>query len=168
MADQGGAVIPATKACHNCRRGRKRCDRSFPHCNKCTRAGKECLGYGNLFRWTGSVASRGKLAGLTAPVAPSPISPTLDQAKNDPVTRLKEEIQSPSVEYEYEYSSPLVENGQLVSKAQPSPVDFEPSSPWVLVDPLYQDMGSRHRFYLHYCLYHFEIPGTVLTTSHSH
>ncbi|GAB0134798.1 hypothetical protein EsDP_00003154 [Epichloe bromicola] len=60
------ALNPPTKPCHNCRRQRLRCDRSYPHCNKCVNAGKECLGYGKLFRWTGSVASRGKLAGRTS------------------------------------------------------------------------------------------------------
>ncbi|KAL6882941.1 fungal-specific transcription factor domain-containing protein [Trichoderma longibrachiatum] len=60
------SVQPPTKPCHNCRRQRLRCDRSYPHCNKCAAAGKECLGYGKLFRWTGAVASRGKLAGRTS------------------------------------------------------------------------------------------------------
>ncbi|GFP57414.1 acriflavine sensitivity control protein acr-2 [Trichoderma asperellum] len=66
-----GSVQPPTKPCHNCRRQRLRCDRSYPHCNKCAASGKECLGYGKLFRWTGAIASRGKLAGRTssAPVA---------------------------------------------------------------------------------------------------
>ncbi|KAF4587131.1 acriflavine sensitivity control protein acr-2 [Ophiocordyceps camponoti-floridani] len=56
----------SAKACHNCRRRRLRCDRSYPHCNKCIGSGKECLGYGKLFRWIGAVASRGKLAGRTS------------------------------------------------------------------------------------------------------
>ncbi|PTB64727.1 hypothetical protein BBK36DRAFT_1123192 [Trichoderma citrinoviride] len=62
----GQPVQPPTKPCHNCRRQRLRCDRSYPHCNKCAAAGKECLGYGKLFRWTGAIASRGKLAGRTS------------------------------------------------------------------------------------------------------
>lgn len=56
---------PPLKACHNCRRRRLRCDRSFPGCQKCSSKGEECLGYGNLLRWTNAVASRGKLAGHT-------------------------------------------------------------------------------------------------------
>jgi len=53
------------KACHNCRRNRRRCDRSIPSCNKCHSLGQDCLGYGQLFRWTDSVASRGHLKGKT-------------------------------------------------------------------------------------------------------
>ncbi|KXJ91159.1 fungal-specific transcription factor domain-domain-containing protein [Microdochium bolleyi] len=51
------------KACHNCRRNRRRCDRSVPSCNKCHSLGQECLGYGQLFRWTDSIASRGHMKG---------------------------------------------------------------------------------------------------------
>ncbi|KAB5511644.1 acriflavine sensitivity control protein acr-2 [Coniochaeta sp. 2T2.1] len=61
-------VVPVTvpsKACHNCRRRRLRCDRSYPTCLKCAANGKQCLGYGGLLRWTHAVASRGKMAGRT-------------------------------------------------------------------------------------------------------
>lgn len=53
---------PPSKPCHNCRRKRLRCDRSIPECRKCVSKGENCLGYGNLFRWTNSVAVRGNLA----------------------------------------------------------------------------------------------------------
>ena len=49
--------------CHNCRRRRLRCDRSVPVCNKCAATGQECLGYGQLYRWTDSMASRGRMMG---------------------------------------------------------------------------------------------------------
>ncbi|KAF1941778.1 hypothetical protein EJ02DRAFT_192097 [Clathrospora elynae] len=52
-----------TKACHNCRKRRWRCDRSLPSCQKCSSAGTECLGYGKLFVWNRGVASRGKMMG---------------------------------------------------------------------------------------------------------
>jgi hypothetical protein len=52
-----------TKACHNCRKRRWRCDRSLPSCQKCLSAGTECLGYGKLFVWNRGVASRGKMMG---------------------------------------------------------------------------------------------------------
>ncbi|KAI4854657.1 hypothetical protein E4T44_00009 [Aureobasidium sp. EXF-8845] len=58
---------PATSqyACHNCRRQRLKCDRSIPHCAKCTKRAQECLGYGQLFRWQSGVAARGRLTGVT-------------------------------------------------------------------------------------------------------
>ncbi|KAK5988071.1 Acriflavine sensitivity control protein acr-2 [Cladobotryum mycophilum] len=41
-----------SKSCHNCRRRRLRCDRSWPGCHKCAISGQECLGYGKVFVWT--------------------------------------------------------------------------------------------------------------------
>ncbi|PHH49451.1 Acriflavine sensitivity control protein acr-2 [Ceratocystis fimbriata CBS 114723] len=49
----------STKACHNCRRRRLRCDRSQPTCNKCAIGGQECLGYEKLFVWTQWVGGSG-------------------------------------------------------------------------------------------------------------
>lgn len=49
-----GSVIFPTKACHNCRRRRRRCDRSQPYCYRCSRDGEECLGYGRILRWVDS------------------------------------------------------------------------------------------------------------------
>ncbi|KAM4065574.1 fungal specific transcription factor [Hirsutella rhossiliensis] len=124
----------SNKACHNCRRRRLRCDRSYPHCNKCLSAGKECLGYGKLFRWIGAVASRGKLAGRTscapddAPRNPKPSNPR--SAK-------------PCL------ASPDRDHGQLVCR--PSTVDIGPvGTPWTLVDPVFQDIEPSHRRYLSY------------------
>ncbi|KOS20752.1 Acriflavine sensitivity control protein acr-2 [Escovopsis weberi] len=109
------AVPPESKACHNCRRQRLRCDRSVPQCRKCLATGKECLGYGKLFRWTGAVASRGKLAGKTS-------------------------------------SAPQNNAGSAMGPvARRGPVGLEVSSaPWVLVDPMFQDAGHSHRYYLDY------------------
>ena len=49
-----GSVIFPTKACHNCRRRRRRCDRSQPYCYRCSKDGEECLGYGRVLRWVDS------------------------------------------------------------------------------------------------------------------
>lgn len=49
------------KPCHNCRRRRLRCDRSWPTCNKCTITGQECLGYGKVYVWTEGIDAQGKV-----------------------------------------------------------------------------------------------------------
>ncbi|TLD19047.1 hypothetical protein PspLS_09857 [Pyricularia sp. CBS 133598] len=68
----------APQKCHNCRRRRLRCDRAIPACQKCADYGQECLGYGNLFRWVGAVASRGKRAGhKTWEENPTVVNPSL-------------------------------------------------------------------------------------------
>lgn len=56
-----------TKPCHNCRRRRLRCDRSWPSCHKCALSGQECLGYGKVFVWTQAIDSNGN-------PRPSPVS----------------------------------------------------------------------------------------------
>lgn len=48
-----------SKPCHNCRRRRLRCDRSWPSCHKCTVSGQECLGYGKVFVWTQAIDGPG-------------------------------------------------------------------------------------------------------------
>jgi hypothetical protein len=50
-----------SKPCHNCRRRRLRCDRSWPSCNKCIISGQECLGYGKVFVWTQAMDSEGNM-----------------------------------------------------------------------------------------------------------
>lgn len=67
------ARVPV-KSCHNCRQQRRRCDRAWPSCLKCSALGQECLGYGARVQWTNSVASRGKLMGKTYDL-PCPRSP---------------------------------------------------------------------------------------------
>lgn len=52
--------------CKTCRRRGKKCDKLLPECSTCVEKGIKCEGY--VFRWSG-VASRGKLAGKTTPVA---------------------------------------------------------------------------------------------------
>ncbi|XWW93736.1 hypothetical protein V2A60_001672 [Cordyceps javanica] len=134
-----------TKPCHNCRRQRLRCDRSYPHCTKCTNAGKECLGYGKLFRWTGAVASRGKLAGRTssAPV-------TAESALAVPLTvSFASHGHSQKPVGCFSAASTPESRG---SPSTPMGSDIEPElkMPYVLTDPLYQDLGNSHRYYLSY------------------
>lgn len=145
-------VDAPTKPCHNCRRQRLRCDRSYPHCNKCTSLGKQCLGYGKLFRWTGAVASRGKLAGKTSSAAihgqedpgtsPASLSDTHRSAS-----------QSPSASSFFSDASPVCSSDSQMQLAWRRSPSAEPSSPsqYVLIDPLFQDLSSTHRYYLSYC-----------------
>lgn len=144
---------PPTKPCHNCRRQRLRCDRSYPHCNKCIAAGKECLGYGQLFRWTGAVASRGKLAGRTssAPVDAAPAS-SARKVKARAVVSPTSTPQSDAQSWNGALGGGTPEHGggQLIRRPS-SAGGSSVSSPWVLVDPLFQDLEPSHRYYLSYC-----------------
>ncbi|KAE9579784.1 Acriflavine sensitivity control protein acr-2 [Colletotrichum fructicola] len=141
-----------TKPCHNCRRRRLRCDRSYPHCHKCTAAGQECLGYGKLFRWTEGVASRGKLAGkatITFSSAPEPESHSSSLQLADPAAS-SSGTQHPDLPPAASSSSaePEPSSALVVSAAAVRP--GTQSAPWTLVDPLFQDVEHHYRHYLSY------------------
>jgi hypothetical protein len=209
----------ADKPCHNCRRRRLRCDRQLPHCAKCDAKGVECLGYSQIFQWTGAVASRGRLAGqqssaaLYSPARPSTarsrasLSSVSSLSSNSPASSSSaSSVASPSVpssspafiapslsqveevtetseaesgseidlfndivnnvddenDDEDDAATPLASGDtQLVCTTihnQNHPLASETSTPWVLVDPLYQDITSNHRQYLAYC----KLPKTSL------
>ncbi|KAL5361894.1 fungal-specific transcription factor domain-containing protein [Aspergillus floccosus] len=68
-------VKTATKDCPRCRTRRISCDRTLPHCRKCTSRNFVCPGYGVVLRWAQGVASRGRLAGRSLPLREEPEKP---------------------------------------------------------------------------------------------
>ncbi|PSS18813.1 hypothetical protein M430DRAFT_244204 [Amorphotheca resinae ATCC 22711] len=69
----------ASDDCFTCTKRNTKCDRRRPYCSPCLEIGKECSGYKTQLTWGVGVASRGKLRGLSLPVArsaPAPKSPT--------------------------------------------------------------------------------------------
>ncbi|EGP91506.1 uncharacterized protein MYCGRDRAFT_107474 [Zymoseptoria tritici IPO323] len=63
------AASGATDDCFSCRRRCVPCDRKRPYCSQCIQIGKECSGYKTTLTWGVGVASRGKLRGLSCPIA---------------------------------------------------------------------------------------------------
>ncbi|KAG9248220.1 fungal-specific transcription factor domain-containing protein [Calycina marina] len=61
----------ATDDCFTCTKRNLKCDRRRPYCSQCLEFGKECSGYKTQLTWGVGVASRGKLRGLSLPVARS-------------------------------------------------------------------------------------------------
>lgn len=59
----------ATVDCFACAEKHLTCDRKRPFCSQCLDAGKDCSGYKTQLTWGVGVASRGKLRGLSLPVA---------------------------------------------------------------------------------------------------
>lgn len=55
-------ITHPTIACHNCRRKRRRCDRSVPSCLKCSENRETCDGYSKQLTWIGVPAVKGDLA----------------------------------------------------------------------------------------------------------
>lgn len=61
----------ASSDCHRCQERNGSCDRRRPYCSQCLEIGNECSGYKTQLTWGVGVASRGKLRGLSLPVARS-------------------------------------------------------------------------------------------------
>jgi hypothetical protein len=83
-------VAAKPRACHNCRRRRLRCDRSFPSCRKCSISGENCLGYGTLLRWANAPAVRGKLVGQLAVEGAGKLGPKPVLVQVPPRTSIQE------------------------------------------------------------------------------
>ncbi len=65
----------AADDCFACSKRNVKCDRRRPYCSPCLEVGSECSGYKTQLTWGVGVASRGKLRGLSLPVAKSaPVS----------------------------------------------------------------------------------------------
>jgi len=67
--------VPAAGAaddCFTCSTRHIKCDRRRPYCSQCLNDGKDCSGYKTQLTWGVGVASRGKLRGLSLPIAGTP------------------------------------------------------------------------------------------------
>ena len=135
------------KPCHNCRRRRLRCDRSWPTCHKCAVSGQTCLGYGKVFVWTQGIDANGNLR-------PSPPGRRALDAAKDQGTVHASSLSPPSSQTpitspaaQHGASAPVRPQGPLPSSVRPS----TPAASAVLVDPMFQDLDKNSRYYLAYC-----------------
>jgi hypothetical protein len=77
----------ATEDCFACKKRQIKCDRRRPYCGQCVEIGKDCSGYRTTLTWGVGVASRGKLRGMSLPVAKSPPAVTATQEQPKAQTR---------------------------------------------------------------------------------
>ncbi|RMZ37382.1 hypothetical protein CA14_011645 [Aspergillus flavus] len=119
---------PGSKPCHNCRRKRRRCDRSVPVCHKCMKTGQECLGYGKLFIWNEGVASRGKMMGKTY-ATPNHLQPLTMSTRDEGTSRV------------WTFSCDL-------NPSIPDRNDLRAPLYITPIDPLFQGMDNPSRRYL--------------------
>jgi hypothetical protein len=85
-APAGGAADD----CFACSKRGVKCDRRRPYCSQCLEVGNECSGYKTQLTWGVGVASRGKLRGLSLPIAKAPpVSIVVDSTatSNGPVMK---------------------------------------------------------------------------------
>ncbi|POR36783.1 Uncharacterized protein TPAR_03063 [Tolypocladium paradoxum] len=75
----------ASDDCFTCSKRNIKCDRRRPYCSQCLEIGNECSGYKTQLTWGVGVASRGKLRGLSLPIAKAP--PVSREPKKSPIGR---------------------------------------------------------------------------------
>ncbi|RDA94272.1 hypothetical protein CP533_0595 [Ophiocordyceps camponoti-saundersi (nom. inval.)] len=75
----------ASDDCFTCSKRNIKCDRRRPYCSQCLLIGNECSGYKTQLTWGVGVASRGKLRGLSLPIAKAP--PVSREPKKSPARR---------------------------------------------------------------------------------
>ncbi|KAK5078522.1 hypothetical protein LTR64_003065 [Lithohypha guttulata] len=63
------SVAGASADCFRCAQRNTTCDRRRPYCSRCLESGEDCSGYKTQLTWGVGVASRGKLRGLSLPIA---------------------------------------------------------------------------------------------------
>ncbi|KAH7380262.1 fungal-specific transcription factor domain-containing protein [Phaeosphaeria sp. MPI-PUGE-AT-0046c] len=131
-----------TKACHNCRKRRWRCDRSLPSCQKCSSSGTECLGYGKLFKWNSGVASRGKMMGKSydGRHGMEEEAKTLDahalKCKSEHQPQQEHHLTQPHNDCAFAPTEHASHTAVAVHRP--------------LVDPLVSDLDGHSRYYLHH------------------
>ena len=154
----------ATADCFACTKLQIKCDRRRPYCSQCLEKGNECSGYKTQLTWGVGVASRGKLRGLSLPIAksapahrspPAPRPRTISTAskraqsirdaktKNDEDVDVKLEVSTPLSAHPYT-------SYDFVNMA-PSPTSMmtlpSSNSDWQL--PLSQDFSQIHNMAQH-------------------
>ncbi|KAK4104742.1 hypothetical protein N658DRAFT_492835 [Parathielavia hyrcaniae] len=84
-APAGGAADD----CFTCAKRNVKCDRRRPYCSQCLEIGNDCSGYKTQLTWGVGVASRGKLRGLSLPIAKAPPVSSAKTVKS-PTTTVRE------------------------------------------------------------------------------
>ncbi|KXX78457.1 Heme-responsive zinc finger transcription factor HAP1 [Madurella mycetomatis] len=84
-APAGGAADD----CFTCAKRSVKCDRRRPYCSQCLEIGNECSGYKTQLTWGVGVASRGKLRGLSLPIAKAPPMSSTKTVKSPTAARTR-------------------------------------------------------------------------------
>ncbi|ODA79855.1 hypothetical protein RJ55_05452 [Drechmeria coniospora] len=105
----------ASDDCFTCSKRNVKCDRRRPYCSQCLEIGNECSGYKTQLTWGVGVASRGKLRGLSLPIAKAP--PVTREPKKSPASRSRSNSTSAVM------SSPWSETEDH-RRSHPGPIDI--------------------------------------------
>lgn len=118
----------ATDDCFTCSKRNIKCDRRRPYCSQCLEIGNECSGYKTQLTWGVGVASRGKLRGLSLPIARS-----APAARSPPPTSARQRAQSTT-------TKPRLDEVRIKKESLPSnpftTYDFVNMAPHGVANPL--------------------------------
>ncbi|KAB5545702.1 fungal-specific transcription factor domain-containing protein [Coniochaeta sp. 2T2.1] len=119
-APAGGAADD----CFTCAKRNVKCDRKRPYCSQCLEIGNECSGYKTQLTWGVGVASRGKLRGLSLPIAKAP---PVNPVKKSPTRTRADSISAPG-QWDEQTEQTIKEDVDMNSEAPPSvpPTPFNP------------------------------------------
>jgi hypothetical protein len=139
----------ASDDCFACIRRNTKCDRRRPYCSQCLEVGNECSGYKTQLTWGVGVASRGKLRGLSLPVAksaPAAKSPIMKHTRSATPSHkhadsrdMARSLDRGSAKVKLERQSPLPSNGYTTYdfiNMVPSPVQSQSiAADWTIPMP---------------------------------
>ncbi|KAH8908586.1 hypothetical protein BR93DRAFT_864220, partial [Coniochaeta sp. PMI_546] len=119
-APAGGAADD----CFTCAKRNVKCDRKRPYCSQCLEIGNDCSGYKTQLTWGVGVASRGKLRGLSLPIAKAP---PVNPVKKSP-TRSRADSNAAPGQWNEQDEQASKEDVDMQSEATPSvpPTPFNP------------------------------------------
>ena len=124
------ATTGATDDCFTCQKRNAQCDRKRPYCGPCLEIGNECSGYKTTLTWGVGVASRGKLRGLSLPVAKQGNEPR-QAAKKEPKQQKKSPTEKPVPQTEWNAVSGASQTFSfqppLTQQSDPRPIKSENS-----------------------------------------
>ncbi|EXJ84596.1 hypothetical protein A1O3_05266 [Capronia epimyces CBS 606.96] len=114
----------AADDCFTCATRNLKCDRRRPYCSQCLDDGKDCAGYKTQLTWGNGVASRGKLRGLSLPIAGTQKITTgsLPIKPKRKLSQLQQRISQPRIHKQHE-SLPGLLNGSSSSNISCKPPD---------------------------------------------
>ena len=151
----------AGQKCWNCKRRRLKCDGRRPKCDKCSKNGADCLGYGKVFQWISGMASRGTLTpenfGRSLAVADDAGTSTdRNVARVSPVSNFSSDGDGVSVFAESEARTPSTSDEDIISSQESSPrCESQQLVLYLtLVDTALQDMTYDERFFVNHCECH--------------
>ncbi|KAK5100825.1 hypothetical protein LTR70_001139 [Exophiala xenobiotica] len=124
----------AANDCFTCAERKLKCDRRRPYCSQCLQVGQDCSGYKTQLTWGVGVASRGKLRGLSLPIAgtqkfaPVDVPPKTKQRRdtNGEIPRIS--VQSPTQIAPALEQDHKVQQSRAVVPARTSPEATTPGS----------------------------------------